>query len=1508
MALDLARLAELRRALAASETDLDEVRAALQAARAAERAARRANDLDAAAAHRAAFRAAATRRRRLLERRAATLERIEALRRAGEAELAAPEARFHGHGAGLPVLLLPLRIETRFLPVDGDPVELVVRIYPDEVHIDDHDPALTPSEEADGREYWRAVWRAGPGSDGGPAWERLRDLHGAPRAAWLVRSTKPRNPGSRPDTPLGEGEPLQPKPQFPAPPRRPEGSARATRVAWLPDRFAAVGYVAGAPAVTAWGELVAEELLAGPVEDPVAKDADPLGPGADVDELDIPELDWLIDLDAAVTAGMAIRIPLDDRIRAGLERLVVVGVRTDGTPETLAHDLERLLEAHAHSSGVEIAAPGRSTNDAAGPPPAPPPLLNRLELAPESAGGRLAAALGLKPAQLATLPGAEPGDPARAMNALLWPSTLGYYLEQLALPALGDDAIDAARRWFIDHVRGRGPLPALIVGAQPYGILPVTVAGRLRPEDAFAGELAALLGRMRGWWREAATRAPRLGRTGDTEADLNEVLGQAPVMQRLRIREGLGRHYLENLYRHGATAAPVGAPALDQQRLLAGALLSTLSERRVEARVAEIALRMRSSLFRAPLVTATPSDEPLEDDYLGATRAALTGASPAAGVRALPENGPLLGRLARHGALLSLGDGAGRVLRDASGLPSRVLMEAELVDVERAQGTRTSTRRLEEQVTIAGATATAADVLIDGARQAGFGRMDAVVAVEALDELVRGAAHRRHAALLEYEWALARLASESSASLDLLLREAFDTVSHRLDAWLSSLAWQRLLAQRASAPAGLHVGAYGIVEGLRPAPRLQPAPGGPGLFEDPGAGYVHAPSLDQAAAAAVLRAGYLAHGRGDAFAVDLSSARVRAALAVVDALRAGHALGAVLGYRFERRLQELGLDRYVPVFRGVAPLHGETGATETQVADGLALRDRFAERGRLADHRLPGAAPDDPRFEQEPALDPAGFARVVGGIVDELDDLVDAVSDLMLADAAHASVQGNRARARAIADAARAGTLPPEPEVARTPRTGVAFTNRIAVAMNRATGAARGWPRAPRRPRQIAEPRLDRWAGAALGNPSNLVQALRIGSPTGDETTVKVSVANLGIAALDVVHGVRGAGASGRCELDERFVGAAEVMAGLEGATIEPAGDPPWRALATELHSLLSSARPLAPPDLVPAGETPGAIDEAEWTQRADALRDALAEAVETLDRAVAAGDTPGMLAAAGRLSDFGLADGIGSARAADPAAAAADVLLDARVRLDRDDPSNPPGERIAAVLGEDFRSVPLVTAGGRRELAATLARSKELQGGDGLAAAGWLAGVGRVRPEADRLARVTALGDALSASGPRLKVGQLPHDPAPARRWIGLEIGREAPPIQVAFVVSSADKLDPARPVAGLLVDEWADVVPRADETTALALHFDRPSTEAPNSALLAVHPGDREAWDLATLTDTVVEAVELARVRAVDLQSLHMVGRLLPATYLPRNVTGDTTSLDFTHVDFDANVFADQ
>ena len=124
-------------------------------------------------------------------------------------------------------------------------------------------------------------------------------------------------------------------------------------------------------------------------------------------------------------------------------------------------------------------------------------------------------------------------------------------------------------------------------------------------------------------------------------------------------------------------------------------------------------------------------------------------------------------------------------------------------------------------------------------------------------------------------------------------------------------------------------------------------------------GYIHAPTLDHAKTAGVLRSAHLSHNTGPdptgAFAIDLSSARVRTALHLVDGMRQGQPLGAVLGYRLERRLHEERLDRFILTLRGLAPLVGgnlsdrhDTVQPEAQetiaannVLDGVRLLDRY---------------------------------------------------------------------------------------------------------------------------------------------------------------------------------------------------------------------------------------------------------------------------------------------------------------------------------------------------------------------------------------------------------------------------------------------------------------------------------------------------------------------------------------------------------------------------------------
>ena len=95
-------------------------------------------------------------------------------------------------------------------------------------------------------------------------------------------------------------------------------------------------------------------------------------------------------------------------------------------------------------------------------------------------------------------------------------------------------------------------------------------------------------------------------------------------------------------------------------------------------------------------------------------------------------------------------------------------------------------------------------------------------------------------------------------------------------------------------------------------------------------GFIHTPSLNHAITAAILRAGYKANVATaeveNQMAVNLSSARVRMALSLLNGIRNGQDAAAMLGYQFERGLHEnylhvpLELDQYIYDFRDEFPL------------------------------------------------------------------------------------------------------------------------------------------------------------------------------------------------------------------------------------------------------------------------------------------------------------------------------------------------------------------------------------------------------------------------------------------------------------------------------------------------------------------------------------------------------------------------------------------------------------
>src|SRR5215207_2757772 len=94
----------------------------------------------------------------------------------------------------LPLVLLPVRLETRFFTLADGTTELRVRVFPDKIHCDSHEPDLTSDEMTWGEHYWQQDWMAGDDlSARADAWRQIADRFGARRAAWIVRVLTPTN-------------------------------------------------------------------------------------------------------------------------------------------------------------------------------------------------------------------------------------------------------------------------------------------------------------------------------------------------------------------------------------------------------------------------------------------------------------------------------------------------------------------------------------------------------------------------------------------------------------------------------------------------------------------------------------------------------------------------------------------------------------------------------------------------------------------------------------------------------------------------------------------------------------------------------------------------------------------------------------------------------------------------------------------------------------------------------------------------------------------------------------------------------------------------------------------------------------------------------------------------------------------------------------------------------------------------------------------------------------------
>ena len=469
--------------------------------------------------------------------------------------------------AQVPLALLPIRLETRFMPGLQGGTNLLIRIYPDDVHQDTHELELTRDEFTWGRHSWEQIWRAGTGdwrSRSGGYWQLGHSslsvsAQGGPLR--VFRTLEPKNPTDRPASAVPDGQEPDPRPDIPEPASfRSSSWTRASHTRVLPDRWVALGYRNGRREVTAWGELIPNPLDTGPNPAAMAF-TEVAGEG----------MRWMGNFDEAVGKGMGIRVPLTtEQAEKGFDKLIVLGVKATLDSEASAGELTALLDAHHYTWGLGLVPQGTPTNNTA---EAPSGHAGRdpggeasfalecghaLYTADDGTDGDLAArALGLGPSVFAHVGHANGRDQQDAanMNAAMWPATWGYFLDQMMTGSIPGGDFDQWRRYFIDVVRARGPIPALRVGNQPYGLLPVTSLDRMSPPQHNPElMLFNLLKALREIWRNSLPAVPCSNRLNsdtqkiDPDKNIIEMLAMDAISSSCSARNVFGPQYTDILW------------------------------------------------------------------------------------------------------------------------------------------------------------------------------------------------------------------------------------------------------------------------------------------------------------------------------------------------------------------------------------------------------------------------------------------------------------------------------------------------------------------------------------------------------------------------------------------------------------------------------------------------------------------------------------------------------------------------------------------------------------------------------------------------------------------------------------------------------------------------------------------------------------------------------------------------------------------------------------------------
>jgi hypothetical protein len=1528
----------------------------------------------------------------------------------------------------LPFLLFPVRVETRFMAVD-EGTELWVRIFPDDIAVHTHEKTLTRDEVKSGMTYWREMWAASREENPDKqtelekgAWRVLTDGYGPYRAAWIASEMKPETL----DVDRVEDVTF---PRFDEETLKMESWIRAPRSRVMPDRFVVMTFENGNKVHEVIGNLIPDPLYLGP--DPEQPEMDLV---QEAGELRMGEnLEWLSDFDKAVEIGMAVRLPLvTHHADTGFDRLLVLGLRLSSDDQETGVLLEELIGNHHYASdGMSFVPQGTPTNNTdqggSGFRSTDPgqersflvetgdPNFDITDIQTEKADAQvLAEALGIDHKILEYLQHGDSRDiaEAQAFHKALWSATLGYFMDEMM--NFSTAAIRHTRDFFTNFVSGRGPVPAIRVGTQPYGILPTTAFSRWQwsrelegPDVSFLSRLSRVIQRIDQQWDKLVSRVPHVGAAGDSFENLLSMLGLHASSVEFYRRSGVGREYLWNYQRFSFSDTIAGAfhEALNQR---AKEILAELGhDLEEEPPIFKIAFFLDHDKIDDPFVDDVenresekwsetellkvkynvPGVEELQN-YIGwLTHSEYNDLKlhrfqdKSEEHLSIPR--PLLYRMLHRSLLLT----SYNTIRDM--FVNRDLTQHDTfkeVELPNVRSERDVTRWEFMDVKVK-------DVIPDVG--------DSALPLGQFISTDDGLSLPEALTLNDVRECLKKLAGVPTARLERLFAEHLDLCSYRLDAWHTGMVNRRLSSMRYPAASegqfenrvkGIYLGAFGWLEDVWPGPpsaqvdsgevpeSLRETEKGP-ITEQPGnGGFIHGPSINHAVAAAVLRNAYLTHatsGKPSLMSVNLSSERVRSALSFLEGVRNGQDLGAMLGYQFERGLRDRhgdpSLSEFKRNFRQQYPLVADTitpGEEDEQIEtkearnvfDGYAL----IEMAFLKEN--PVKYPYD--VDGLPLDGSIKSAKIIAE-VERMADTFDAIADLALSEGVYQVVQGNYDRAGAMLKAVTDGGVPPEPEIVNTPRSGAAINQRITVHFETKDSIASPWGGTT--PRADAEPGLNSWLGSILGVPEKIKYFVQY-SVSDTMTKELFSFTELELQPIDFIYLIGDDVADETTEIERRIDFAFRKKKKEVDSTWDHTGEVKILfmekngfaddekslieilPLARNLRDIITICRPLGADDyMLPSEVTTNPAEDDNPKRflldkiepRLDVAIAALGGKITVLNGLIpdeALDDNPDtepdlnsvdfdkLREILKEIAGFGIPDAFPK-DALNTSEEVKKILLeqavitkrlvDSRIAAANDlkafndvDPTElNVAEKIEfyrkaarQVFGDSFNMIPAFEFRNEPEMNAAVNfrneppdRNLTRHSNNPLIVDEWLQGVARVREKAGLLESVFIYNDAFNETELDLKPLQLPY--RETDHWVAVEFPEVKPEdldnpdvfkpegeyLSVVQQVPGAYK--PEGIQSGLVIDEWSEIIPNKVETTGIAVHYNQPNSEPPQTLLLAVSPHIDGHWRWDDLVAILHDTLDRAKKRGVEPEFL---GGTPYSQILPAIITAANSSFE--------------